>query len=102
MHHWDPASLDRVEASRVLLERAVAEMRSFECALRHGGVEASAEVRSTLIALKQEILLATRAVDTCMAFYRGLGAILGGVTPGYDAGGRHFAETAHLELGMHG
>jgi len=102
MQQWDPASLDRVEASRVLLERAVAEMSAFENAVRNGGVERSAELRATLVAAKQEIMLATRAVDTCVAFYRRVGALLGGVTPGYDAGGRHFAGTAPLEVGMHG
>jgi hypothetical protein len=101
MAEWDPTGLDRVEESREMLAAAVGEMRAFESAVRLGTVFPSGELCATLLAVKQEIVQATRVVDACVAFHRGLAARIGDAGPGYDAKGRFAGNCAELEPGVH-
>jgi hypothetical protein len=98
---WDPADLLRVESSRVMLVAAVSDMRHFEGAVRTGDVPPNAELRSLILAVKQEITRATRVVDACVAFHRGLAARTGGAPPVYDAAGNIAGESADLEPEVH-
>jgi len=98
---WDPTDLERVEGSRELLAAAVGDLRAFESAVRLGAVPVTGELRATLRAVKKEIVHATRVVDACVAFHRGLAAIVGGTASGYDAEGRPAAESAALEPEVH-
>jgi hypothetical protein len=97
LEQWDPADLSRVEDSRRLLAAAVGDLRAFESAVRNGSVPATGELRATLLAIKQEVGRATRVVDACVAFHRGLAARIGGGSSGYDAEGRLAGECAGLE-----
>jgi DNA-binding GntR family transcriptional regulator len=102
LEQWNPADFARLDECRELLEQAVAGMRDFEGALRGRTVSAASETRSMLLALRQDIRQATRVVDAGAAFHRGLATRLGNASPGYDAGGRPFAETPPMEGELHG
>ena len=93
----DAADLQRVENSRELLVAAVTDMRHFESAVRAGEISPTADLYATLLAVKQEITQATRVVDACVAFHRGLAARTGGAPPIYDAEGHIAGESADLE-----
>ena len=97
---WDPTDLSHVENSRELLASAVDDLRSFESAVRLGQVPATGELYSTILEIKQEIVQATRVVDACVAFHRGLAARMGESGPGYDADGRFAGESTGLEPEM--
>jgi hypothetical protein len=94
---WDAADLERVESSRGLLAAASRDLRVFESAVRAGDVPPTAELRSTILAVKQEVVQATRVVDACVAFYRGLAARIGGAPPVYNAEGHIADESPGLE-----
>jgi hypothetical protein len=102
MEQWNASDLEAVDDSRQLLALAVDDMREFECAARGGSITATGELHSTLVAVKQEIVQATRVVDACVAFHRGLAARLGDVGPGYDAAGHAAGESPGLEHEVHG
>ena len=102
MAQWNAADLEAVEESRRLLAAAVEDMRAFESAARNGGVTPTDGLRTTLLAAQREIVQATRVVDACVAFHRGLAARMGAATPGYDAAGHAACETAGLEHDVHG
>jgi hypothetical protein len=101
LEQWNAADLDQVDSSRELLAGAVADLRFFESAVRAGDVTPSDELRDTLIQVKREVAQATRVVDACVAFHRGLAARLGGATPGYNAEGRMTDEASGLEPEVH-
>jgi hypothetical protein len=98
---WDPADLSCVENSRQLLVGAVHELRLFESAVRTGDVPPTAELGATVLAVKGEVMQATRVVDACLAFHRGLAARTGGAPPVYDAEGHIACETHELESEVH-
>jgi hypothetical protein len=70
---WDASDLQRLESSRKLLAGAVSDLRFFENAVRTGGIPHTAELRTTILDVKREVVQATEAVDAGVAFYRGLG-----------------------------
>jgi len=98
---WNAADLERVEHSRELLTAAVGDMRVFENAVRSGDVPPTAELYSTLLAVKGEVVQATRVVDACVAFHRGLAALTGGAPPVYNADGSIAGELPGLEPEVH-
>lgn len=98
---WDAADLARVEDSRELLVKAAGDLRIFENAVRAGDVPPTVELRSTILAVKQEVAQATRVVDACVAFHRGLTARTGGSPPVYNAEGRIAGESAEMEPEVH-
>jgi hypothetical protein len=77
-------------------------MRAFDGAVRDSTVPVTAELCSTLAEVKREIVRATRVVDACVAFHRGLAARVGDAPPGYDAAGHVTAEPTGLEHDVHG
>ena len=97
LFQWDGTDLARIDASRELLVAAVSDMRTFESAVRCGSVPATEELCETLLAVRQDIIQATRVVDSCVAFHRGLAARMGGSAPGYNAEGRMAAESPGME-----
>ena len=101
LEHWNAADLEKVDASRELLAAAVVDLRFFESAVRAGDVVPSGELRATLLQVKQEVVQATRVVDACVAFHRGMAARMGGATPGYNAEGRMTDEASGLEPEVH-
>ena len=101
IQQWNPADLDRADASRLALEQCVSCMSEFSQALQSGSVVVTAELRNTLLALKLEIAQVTRLVDACAAYHRGLAASLGVGNPGYDAAGRISPDLVNLEHEMH-
>ncbi|HUB77894.1 MAG TPA: hypothetical protein VMB03_03810 [Bryobacteraceae bacterium] len=98
---WDAADLSRVEKCCQLLSTAVGDLRVFESAVRTGEVPASDEVCSTLMAVKMEVVAATRVVDACVAFHRGLAARTGEAPPVYNADGCLAEESEGLESEVH-
>jgi hypothetical protein len=98
---WDAADLPRVQSSCQLLTAAAGDLRLFESAVRAGEVAASAELCSTILAVKKEVVEATRVVDACVAFHRGLAARTGGAPPVYNAEGCIAEESAGLESEVH-
>jgi hypothetical protein len=101
MAQWDPTNLARVEESRELLSAAAGDMHLFEGAVRLGKVPATDELRTTLLGVTQEIAHATRVVDACVAFHRGMAARVGGSAPGYDAQGHVAGESSSFEPEVH-
>lgn len=98
---WDAADLARVEKCCLLLSTAIGDLRVFESAVRSGEVPASDELCATLLAVKQEVVQATRVVDACVAFHRGLAARTGGSPPVYNAEGCIAEESDGLESEVH-
>jgi hypothetical protein len=98
---WDAADLARVENCCQLLSTALGDLRVFESAVRSGEIPASGELCSTLMAVKQEVVQATRVVDACVAFHRGLAARTGGAPPVYNAEGCIAEESDGLESEVH-
>jgi hypothetical protein len=98
---WDASDLERLEGSRTLLAEAVGDLRFFENAVRTGSVAHTAELQSTILAVKHEVVQATKVVDAGVAFFRGLQARTGGAPPVYDAAGRIADESAEVEPGVH-
>jgi hypothetical protein len=98
---WNAADLEQVEESRELLVAAAVDLRVFETAVGAGDVPHTAELYSTILAVKQEVVQATRVVDTCVAFYRGLAARTGDAPPVYNAEGHIEEEPAGLEPEVH-
>jgi hypothetical protein len=98
---WNTTDLERVDHSRELLLAAVVEMRAFESAVRAGEIPPSAELYSTILAVKSEVVQATRVVDACVAFHRGLAALSGGAPPVYNAGGQIAEELVGLDPEVH-
>jgi hypothetical protein len=98
---WNAADLEQVDKSREVLVAAAGDLRVFESAVRSGDVPHTAELYSTIVAVKQEVVQATRVVDTCVAFYRGLAARTGGAPPVYNADGQIEEEPAGLEPEVH-
>jgi hypothetical protein len=98
---WDAADLPRVENSRELLVAAASDLRLFESAVRAGDVPHTAELHATILAVKQEVVQATRVVDACVAFHRGLAARTGGAPPVYNAAGHIAEDPAGLEPEVH-
>lgn len=101
MAGWDAADLDRVKRSCQILSTAVGDLRVFESAVRSGEVPPTAELCSTLMAVKQDVVQATRLVDACVAFHRGLAARIGGAPPVYNAEGCIAEESDGLESEVH-
>jgi hypothetical protein len=101
MAQWHPADLAQVENSTGLLVAAIQEMRLFESAAQAGEVLATEELCATILAVKQEIVQATRVVDACVAFHRGLSALSGGAPPVYDAAGHIAGESSGMEPEVH-
>jgi hypothetical protein len=97
---WNAADLERVEHSRQLLVKALDDMRVFENAVRSGEIPPTADLYSTLLAVKGEVAQATRVVDACVAFHRGLMA-LSGAPPVYNAEGKIAEEACGLEPELH-
>lgn len=98
---WDAADLSRVESSCELLATAAGDLRLFESAVRAGEVAATADLCSTILAVKKEVVEATRIVDACAGFHRGLAARTGGAPPVYNAEGCIAEESAGLESEVH-
>jgi hypothetical protein len=98
---WDAANLPKVEQSCQLLAAAANELRVFESAVRSGGVPATPELCATILAVKQEVMQATRVVDACVAFHRGMAARTGDAPPVYNAEGCIAEESAGLESEVH-
>ena len=98
---WNAADLERVDHSRELLVAAVGHMRVFENAVRSGEVSPTAELYSTILAVKGEVAQATRVVDACVAFHRGLMALTGGASQVYNADGQIADEFSGLEPEVH-
>jgi hypothetical protein len=98
---WNAADLARVDASRELLVAAAGDLRIFESAVRAGDVPPTAELFSAILAVKQEVVQATRVVDACVAFHRGLAARTGGAPPVYNAEGCIADESAEMEPEVH-
>jgi hypothetical protein len=98
---WDAADLRRVEESCRLLTGAAADLRAFESAVRAGQILATPELCVTLLAAKDEVVRATRVVDACVAFHRGLAARTGAGSPIYNAEGCVAEEPAALESEVH-
>ena len=98
---WDAADLPRVERSCQLLAAAVGDLRLFESAVRAGDVPTTAELCSTKLAVKKEVVQARRVVDACVAFHRGLAARTGGAPPVYNAEGCIAEESAELVSEVH-
>jgi hypothetical protein len=98
---WNAADLSRVEKCCQLLSTAVGDLRVFESAVLSGEVPASDDLCSTLTAVKQEVVEATRVVDACVAFHRGLAARTGGAPPVYNAEGCIAEESDGLESEVH-
>ena len=98
---WDAADLPRVRSSCQLLAAAAGDLRQFESAVRSGEVPATSELCSAILAVKKEVIEATRVVDACVAFHRGLAARTGGAPPVYNAEGCIAEESAGLESEVH-
>jgi hypothetical protein len=98
---WDAADLQRVQSSCQLLAAAAGDLRQFESAVRSGEVPATSELCSAILAVKKEVIEATRVVDACVAFHRGLAARTGGAPPVYNAEGCIAEESAGLESEVH-
>jgi hypothetical protein len=98
---WDAADLRKVEHCCRLLSAAARDLRIFESAVQSGDVVATPELCSALLAVKQEVIQATRVVDACVAFHRGLAARTGGAPPVYNAEGCIAVESAGLESEVH-
>jgi hypothetical protein len=98
---WDAADLPQVQSSCQLLTAAASDLRLFESAVRAGEVPATAELCSSILAVKKEVIEATRVVDACVAFHRGLAARTGGAPPVYNAEGCIAEESAGLESEVH-
>ena len=98
---WNAADLARVQQCCGLLSAAAGDLRIFESAVRAGAIPVTAELCSTVLAVKQEVARATRVVDACVAFHRGLAARTGGAPPVYNAEGCIAEESAALESEVH-
>lgn len=98
---WNAADLDRIDISYQLLVAAAGDLRIFETAVRSGAVAPTPELYANILAVKQDIMQATRLVDACVAFHRGLAARTGAASPVYDAEGRLARETAGVEPEVH-
>ena len=98
---WDAADLAKLETSRKLLADAVGDLRFFENAVRTGSVPQTAELLDTILAVRQQVIHATKVVDAGVAFYRGLAARTGGAPPVYDAEGRIASESDEMEPEVH-
>ena len=101
LSEWNAADLARVEHCCRLLSAAAGDLRIFESAVRAGEVPVTAELRSALLAVKRQVVRATRVVDACVAFHRGLAARTGGAPPVYNAEGCIAEESAGLESEVH-
>ena len=101
MDHWDGTDLVHVESSRLLLVSAVSDMRHFETAVRHGDVFPSEELRASLREVRQDIVAATRLVDACVAFHRGMAARIGTTPVAYNGKGQIDGETNSVEPEVH-
>jgi len=98
---WDGADLSKVEESCRLLATAADDLRVFESAVRSGDIPSTPELYATILAVKQEVVQATRVVDACVAFHRGLAARIGDAPPVYNAEGCIAEELAGLESEVH-
>lgn len=101
MAQWNAADLARVENSRDLLVAAAGDLRIFEGAVLAGDVPPTAELCTTILAVKQEVVQATRVVDACVAFHRGLATVTGDAPPVYNAEGCIADESAEMEPEVH-
>jgi hypothetical protein len=101
MAQWDAADLEKVEKYCQLLRAASNDLRIFESAVRSGDVPATPELCSEILQVKQEVVQATRVVDACVAFHRGLLARTGDAPPVYNAEGCLAEESAGLESEVH-
>ena len=98
---WDAADLPKVVKCCQLLSTAAGDLRLFENAVRDGKVAATPELCSAILAVKQDVVQATRVVDACVAFHRGLAARTGDAPPVYNAEGCIADESAGLESEVH-
>ncbi len=98
---WDAADLPKVQKSCQLLAAAASDLRIFESVVRSGDIPHTPELCTTLLAVKQEVMQATRVVDACVAFHRGLAARTGDAPPVYNAEGCITEEPAGLESEVH-
>lgn len=98
---WNAADLESVEQSRELLVVAAGDLHIFENAVRAGDFPPTPELCTTILAVKQEVIEATRVVDACVAFYRGLAARTGGAPPVYNSEGCIAEESAEMEPEVH-
>jgi hypothetical protein len=98
---WDAADLSKVIESCQLLSAAAGDLRLFENAVRDGEITATPELCSAILEVKQDVVQATRVVDACVAFHRGLAARTGDAPPVYNAEGCIADESAGLESEVH-
>jgi hypothetical protein len=98
---WDAADLSKVQECCRVLAGAADDLRIFENAVHFGNVASTPELCSTLLAVKNEVVQATRVVDACVAFHRGLVARTGDAPPVYNAEGCIAEESAGLESEVH-
>lgn len=98
---WNAADLPQVGKSCQLLTAAAADLRLFENSVCAGEVAATPELCSAILAVKQDVVRATRVVDACVAFHRGLAARTGGAPPVYNSEGCIAEESAGLESEVH-
>lgn len=101
LSQWNAVDLERMDRSRELLSAAVADLLSFESAVRAGEIPPSEDLRARLVSIKTEVNQATRVVDACVAFHRGLLARSGNASPVYNAAGRIAGESSDLESEVH-
>lgn len=88
LDQWNPVDLDRVEASRCLLEESLSALRDVAEIVREGSVRVNPGFRDTVAIIKKDIVRATRLVDAGAAFHRGLASRLGPSDTSYDAAGK--------------
>lgn len=101
MAQWDAADLAKVEKYCQLLQAASHDLRDFENAVRSGDVPTTPELGAAILQVKAEVVQATRVVDACVAFHRGLQARTGDAPPVYNAEGCLAEESAGLESEVH-
>jgi len=98
---WDATDLDRVHSCCRILTDATGNLRIFESAVGSGEVTPTPEICEAILAIKLEVVQATRVVDACVAFHRGLVARTGGAPPVYNAEGCIAEESSGLESEVH-
>ncbi len=98
---WDATDLPKVEKSCRLLSAAAGDLRLFETAMRVGEVPTTAALCAAILEVKKDVMQATRVVDACVAFHRGLATRTGDVPPVYNADGCIADESAGLESEVH-
>jgi hypothetical protein len=87
LRQWKPTDLQRVHASRSLLEQSVSDLKTAIELLRGGTATVTTEYQPIILNLRQDITSMIRLVDACTAFHRGI-SLRRGTDPSYDASGQ--------------